>query len=135
MRLRGLTMPGPEESGIITPDERVKPCLDCEAVIPFDAEVCSLCGSRTRKSPDGEEAVRPCLACDALVPEQDLFCPACGDFALAIRSHERPGGRLPEPLGTREGRAANVLTRGVAMMVALIGVMMALAVAYELIGS
>ncbi len=116
-------------------EERVKPCLECMAVIPFDAEVCSLCGSRTRKSPDGEEAVRPCLACDALVPEQDLFCPACGDFALAVKTHDHPTERAPEPIGAREGRAAMFLTRCVAMMVALIGAMLAVTIALEFLGN
>lgn len=67
--------------------ERVKWCLHCEAILPFDQETCSVCGASTGAS-GAEEAVRPCLTCSELIPETDFFCPKCGDFALAVPAHD-----------------------------------------------
>lgn len=67
--------------------ERVKWCLHCEAILPFDQETCSVCGASTAAN-GGEEAVRPCLTCSELIPEADFFCPKCGDFALAVPAHD-----------------------------------------------
>lgn len=97
-------------------EERVKPCLECGTIVPFDAEVCSLCGSRAGGSAD-EEAVKPCLACEALIAEDDLFCPECGDFALRV---DVDRGMQPRPrIGAQEGGAAQVLSRVLAVVVAL----------------
>lgn len=70
--------------------ERVKWCLHCEAILPFDQETCSVCGASAgaASGAGGEEAVRPCVTCSELIPEADFFCPKCGDFALAVPTHD-----------------------------------------------
>ncbi len=91
-------------------EERVRPCLECETVLPFDTEVCGLCGTRTRTAAaDEEEAVKPCLACEALIPESDIFCSNCGDFALRVT--EDGFDKIVGPIGAREGGAVTFLSR------------------------
>ncbi|MBI4878299.1 MAG: zinc ribbon domain-containing protein [Planctomycetes bacterium] len=108
-------------------DERVRPCLECGTILPFDAEVCSLCGTCVQAG--AEEAVKPCLACEALIPESDFFCPQCGDFALRVPV-EAGASHVP-PLGSQEGRAMTVLSRAVSIAVFLTALLLVGAVAVE----
>lgn len=102
-------------------EDRVRPCLECGNLLPFDAEICSLCGDRAAARDD--EAVKPCLACGAVIGANQLFCPECGDFTLSIAAGE---ASIP-PLGEREGRAirmvAHVLAFGVLAAAAALLVM------------
>jgi RNA polymerase subunit RPABC4/transcription elongation factor Spt4 len=82
-------------------EERVRPCLECGSILPFGAEICSLCGERYAVDRIEEQAVKPCLACNAIIPARDLFCPDCGDFTLAVHVDRE---RL-EPLGAGAGHA------------------------------
>lgn len=98
-------------------EERVKPCLECGTILPFDAEICSSCGTRAQSGKEDssrdEEPVKPCLACGALIGEEALFCPECGDFTLSVRGATT---RAP-PIGAREGGLAAALSRAVAILV------------------
>lgn len=97
-------------------EERVKPCLECGTIMPFDAEVCSLCGSRAGGAA-AEEAVKPCLACENLLAEADIFCSKCGDFALRV---DVDRGMQPRSrIGAQEGGAAQVLSRFLAVAIAV----------------
>ncbi len=109
-------------------EERVRPCLECGTILPFDAEVCSLCGSRGAGAA-AEEAVKPCLACEALIGEDDIFCPACGDFALRV---DVDRGMQPRPrIGAQEGGAAQLLARVLAVVVAVGAATLAFGVAAD----
>jgi RNA polymerase subunit RPABC4/transcription elongation factor Spt4 len=107
-------------------EERVKPCLQCEAVLPFDAETCSLCGASSRKS-GAEEAVKPCLTCGELLPAADFFCPECGDFALSIPAESTHTA----PLGQREQGALAVLSRTLAWTIAIAALVLLATVALD----
>lgn len=111
-------------------EERVKICLECETILPFDAEVCSLCGTRCLRKPGDEEAVKPCLACEALIPASDLFCPVCGDFTLTVRAE----GRTLAPLGAREGGLSVLLARIAAVAIAAGGLALAVTALLDWIG-
>lgn len=104
-------------------EERVKPCLDCGTIIPFDAEMCSLCGAsagrRSNATSADEEPIKPCMACEALIPASALFCPECGDFTLSVAA---VSGSVP-PIGSREGGAAAALSRVVAVVIAAAGLL------------
>lgn len=64
--------------------ERVKPCLSCDALIPFKAEVCPRCSS-SQEAPRGS---RPCPSCSTDLEVKALFCPKCGKLAV-------PTARIP----------------------------------------
>lgn len=89
----------PGEESIIGGEERVRPCLECGTILPFNAEICSLCGERYRVGRIDEEAVKSCLACDEIIPARHLFCPKCGDFTLEVAV---PSEFVPQ-IGAREG--------------------------------
>jgi len=89
----------PGEESIIGGEERVRPCLECGTILPFNAEICSLCGERYRVGRIDEEAVKSCLACDEIIPARHLFCPKCGDFTLEVAI---PSDFVPQ-IGAREG--------------------------------
>jgi len=109
-------------------EERVKPCLACGTIMPFDGEVCSLCGAREAGA-QGEEAIKPCLACEALIPEDDIFCPDCGDFAL--RFDVDRGAQSRPRIGAQEGFAAQLLCRLVSIVIVISAALLAGAVALD----
>lgn len=99
-----------------SPDEgRVKPCLECGTILPFDATTCSLCGAPVGGG--DEEAVKPCLACEKIVPFDAFYCPECGDFAAPLEGP--PPTRAPRPRGWAE-RILPALSVGVALWVGLL---------------
>ena len=110
-------------------EERVKPCLECGTILPFDAEVCSLCGAREGGSAGAEEAIKPCLACEALIPEDDIFCPKCGDFALRVDVDR--GAQSRPRIGASEGFAAQLLSRVVSIVIVVSAALLAGAVAFD----
>lgn len=110
-------------------EERVKPCIKCGAIMPFDEEVCSLCGTRAAGTGEGEEAVKPCMACEELISEEDLFCPKCGDFSLRVAADTSATDVVP--LGIREGGAVSLLARGLAVVIMLLAVVVTVTVILE----
>lgn len=101
-------------------EERVKACLQCGTVLPFDAELCSLCGASARpgaaaRAFSDPEPIKPCLACQSLIAESALFCPDCGDFTLSVAV---PDFSSP-PLGAEEASAVTLLSRLVAVLFAV----------------
>ena len=110
-------------------EERVKPCLECGTILPFDAELCSLCGvsARAAKAADEPEPIKPCLACGALIGESALFCPDCGDFTLSV---ETPSlADLPRVGETGRGVAA--LSKLVSGMILVAGLTLLVVVAVD----
>jgi RNA polymerase subunit RPABC4/transcription elongation factor Spt4 len=101
----------PGEESIIGGEERVRPCLECGTILPFKAEVCSLCGERYRVGRIDEESVKPCLACDDIIPARHLFCPKCGDFTLDVEI----GTNFVPQIGAREGAVVQGAVRVLAV--------------------
>lgn len=117
-------------SGDASTEERVVPCLECGAILPFDADTCVLCGAVAVGEEGREEAVKPCLACEALIPEDDFFCAECGDFALTVtQSEHAPVQRL----GAREGRVTTFLARLVTAVVLMAALIMVVTIVVETI--
>ena len=59
--------------------ERVRFCLACGAVVPFDQATCSACGHVETGLPGSPgEPVVACRSCLEFLPASLLFCPACG---------------------------------------------------------
>jgi RNA polymerase subunit RPABC4/transcription elongation factor Spt4 len=106
--------------------ERVKWCLHCEAILPFDQETCSVCGASAAAG-GADEAVRPCLTCSELIPEADFFCPKCGDFALAVPAHD---GGAPA-WSALEAGAVTTLQRILAITLCAAGAVLVIAVVRE----
>ena len=111
-------------------EERVRPCLECGTILPFDAELCSLCGVSVRpgaRKANEPEAVKPCLACEALIGESALFCPDCGDFTLSVAAPD--AGTIPP---VREsGSAVAFVSRSVSVLIAASAAAMLIAVAID----
>ncbi|MFH0944683.1 MAG: zinc ribbon domain-containing protein [Planctomycetota bacterium] len=110
-------------------EERVRPCLECGTILPFDAESCSLCGVRFASGEGEEEAVKPCVACEALISEEDIFCPECGDFALYVSSEDR--SKDVAALGSQAGATATLLARILSVLVVVAALAVLVAVALE----
>lgn len=121
----------PDESGILGAEERVRPCLECGTILPFDAEVCSLCGEQYRvlskRGGANAEAVKPCLACDAIIPERHLFCPNCGDFTLSVEV----GTSFIPPIGSRTGRSLEFAVRALSFASVGVGLALLASAAYD----
>ncbi|HTE06673.1 MAG TPA: zinc ribbon domain-containing protein [Planctomycetota bacterium] len=79
--------------------ERVRFCLECGAVLPFDATRCPACGASEPGARPAGEAGATCPACGALGPAGLLFCGACG-AEVGARA------RLPVPTPRSAARLA-----------------------------
>ena len=110
-------------------EERVRPCLECGTILPFDAESCSLCGVRLGAGEGEEEAVKPCVVCEELISEEDIFCPECGDFALHVSTEDRVADQAA--LGSHGGAAVTLLARILSILVVVAALAVAVAVALE----
>ena len=121
----------PQRATAPSAEERVRPCLECGTILPFDAEICSLCGERYATSRIDAEAVKPCMACDAVIPARHLFCPECGDFTLAMRIDREN----LQPLGAREGRALQWLVRLLATATVAVAALLLVASVLELVAA
>jgi hypothetical protein len=84
---------------MIDPD-RVRFCLSCGQVLPFEQRTCTSCGHFDPTAEKPDEATSTCPACGASKRETLLFCPRCGvDVSLprapAPAAWQAPsGGRL-----------------------------------------
>ena len=58
--------------------ERVRFCLTCGEVLPFDASRCPACGAREPGAPTASGPVLPCPSCGNRQPASLLFCGKCG---------------------------------------------------------
>ena len=119
----------PPRGGEGSSEERVRPCLECGTILPFNADACSLCGTRMTEGGAVEEAVKPCMACEALISEEDIFCPECGDFALRVSTDSQAA--VLAPLGTQAGQAVTVLARALSVLVAVLALAVLVAVLVE----
>jgi len=53
--------------------DRVKPCLACDQLIPFIAEECPFC-----RSVQTDPQTRTCPQCASSIDRASIFCPHCG---------------------------------------------------------
>ncbi|MGQ0552109.1 MAG: double zinc ribbon domain-containing protein [Planctomycetota bacterium] len=65
--------PGHEPSAA---GERVRFCLGCGDVLPFELRHCPACGRDEPLDPGA-----PCPSCSTAIPAGRLFCPGCGHEA------------------------------------------------------
>jgi predicted RNA-binding Zn-ribbon protein involved in translation (DUF1610 family) len=94
--------------------DRVRFCLSCGEVVPFDVRACPACGhyDAVPTSPTGPLA--KCPSCDVEIAAALCFCPSCGRETAAapafpeVREVSRDG--VPED----EPGAAGLLAAGVA---------------------
>jgi len=63
--------------------ERVKPCLRCDTIIPYASVDCPSCNSNLQ-----QEAVNLCNGCTTPLEADTVYCPSCGELALSV-------GRVP----------------------------------------
>ncbi len=111
--------------------ERVRFCLECGEVLPFDAVRCPGCGTLESMPPapgarstSGEQGT--CPACGAARPENLLFCPRCGvEFGA-------PAGVARAGLVQATERQATVIA-GLSTVLALLAPLCALLVVLQLL--
>jgi RNA polymerase subunit RPABC4/transcription elongation factor Spt4 len=101
--------------------ERVKPCLSCDALIPFEAKVCPLCSSRQAALP----STRPCPSCSTSLEPRALFCPKCGKLAV-------PTARIPVSKAPQAAKAP-FLSRYLGLMINVLELASAAVLAFVLI--
>lgn len=65
--------------------ERVKACLKCDQLIPFDARKCPYC-----KGDQASGTGRNCAQCSTALPKGALFCPICGALSIAVAATPLP---------------------------------------------
>jgi hypothetical protein len=58
--------------------ERVRFCLACGEILPYEQRRCPSCGHLEPGSRDGAPPARPCPACGDGVAAERLFCASCG---------------------------------------------------------
>jgi RNA polymerase subunit RPABC4/transcription elongation factor Spt4 len=106
--------PAPSDDG-----ERVRACLACGALMPFEEVICPACGHEEAAHPASPgERVIACPACLEFLSASLLFCPACGAEIAAVGSAPPAPAAVPEP---RAG-AAPVLATTLALVAPLIAV-------------
>lgn len=82
--------------------ERVRFCMHCNEMVPFDVRVCPACGQFEPQPADERAAQRACGSCDRPVPASRVLCPHCG----------RETGLVPLPRESAPGSGAGT-TSGV----------------------
>lgn len=60
-------------------EDRVKPCMSCDAIIPFTSEECPSCNASVPLSYS-----ESCHRCSAHVEPEAIFCPNCGKLIVSI---------------------------------------------------
>jgi RNA polymerase subunit RPABC4/transcription elongation factor Spt4 len=92
---------GKRNDGAMAPDERVRFCLRCGAVVDFTQRTCPACGHV--EPLQGVEAEVSCPGCERSHAASLQFCPACGrevdgawPAVATVPVHEAPpaGGLL-----------------------------------------
>ena len=95
--------------------DRVKLCLSCDRLIPFDAAVCPLCGN-TQPTAGKRKA---CVVCSASIPDRSIYCSECG--CLAVRTVFMSNGETgPMKRADREEGKIAGLARGVMAAAAML---------------
>lgn len=118
--------------------ERVRFCLDCGAVLPFDATRCPACGAREPGAATTAGPRRPCPACGVSQPESLLFCSACGAEvgagagAIPVAA-KGDAARLAQ--GHPAGRDGAAITRFSVVLALLAPLLLAIVVAELLLGA
>ena len=79
----------------IPPDERIKQCVKCEALIPFESVVCPHCHGK-----QSLEGARTCPRCSIPLHPKSLFCSGCGTLTV-------PTSPAPFPDSSRRGSHVN----------------------------
>ena len=104
---------------MIEPD-RVRFCLACGQVLPFEQRTCTSCGHFDPTADRPDEPTSICPACGASKRQSLLFCPRCGlDVSLphvAARADGTAPGSGPLP-------AASIALALLAPAIGLIGVL------------
>ena len=102
---------------MIEPD-RVRFCLACGQVLPFEQRTCSSCGHFDPTGDRPDEPTSTCPACGASKRRVLLFCPRCG-VDVSLPRAPAPAGWTPPGPGRLE--AASVALALFAPVLALIG--------------
>lgn len=66
-------------------EQRVKLCLSCDDLIPYEAEICPSCKNSQIL---GEE--KDCPICSTRLHEKALFCPKCDHLAVTLEPNCLP---------------------------------------------
>ena len=85
--------------------ERVRFCMNCNEVVPFDVRVCPACGQFEPQPADERAAQRACAACERPVPAARVLCPHCGRETGAVPLPREPAGVRVEAGGEPQGAA------------------------------
>lgn len=87
--------------------DRVKPCLACDQLIPFNAGKCPYC-----RSDQADPASRTCLRCASSIERTSIFCPHCGILTTSTASvSSSPSKKLSTLIGREK-----VFEMGVAVL-------------------
>jgi RNA polymerase subunit RPABC4/transcription elongation factor Spt4 len=94
--------------------ERVRFCMNCNEVVPFDVRVCPACGQFEPQPADERGAQRTCAACERPVSATLVLCPHSGRETGLVplpREAGRDDAQAPdiEPAGSGVGRVAVAL--------------------------
>ena len=104
--------------------ERIRVCLACGELVPFEERTCPSCGHD-----EPIEGLAPCPGCGQAVPEELIFCPGCGlDRGPEVDLREAP------PTPRWQGAGSRSLVDHVSLGLTLLGPLV-LAVAVALVAS
>jgi RNA polymerase subunit RPABC4/transcription elongation factor Spt4 len=106
-----------------SPDERVRFCLRCGAMVAFDERVCPACGHG--EPLPGEIALVTCTGCERVRAATLQFCPECGREAEGVWP---PVGKVAAPVAPRPSGmvSAGVVLASLAALAAVLAVILAL---------
>ena len=94
----------------MNPEERVRACLSCGAIVEFGRDACPDCGTRFEAEAREEDRVKLCLVCSRVLNYQQTYCGQCGSLAVPFGGSDGPPAppaparpalreRLPELVG------------------------------------
>jgi len=117
-------MDAPEQhDGGLAPDERVRFCLRCGAVVAFDQRTCPACG-QVEPLP-GTAAEVACESCGRSRPAALQFCPGCGQESGDVWPPV-PTMEVSEPPSAGGLLAASVALAWLAPLAAILGLALSL---------
>jgi RNA polymerase subunit RPABC4/transcription elongation factor Spt4 len=88
----------------LEPDQdRVKPCLKCDELIPFKATFCPHC-----KSEQAAPAFKSCPRCAASITKTAIYCPHCGKLAAVVAPS--PTSSFKDQSGSDVGDSVSMLS-------------------------
>jgi uncharacterized membrane protein YvbJ len=112
--------------------ERVRFCLECGAVLPFDATRCPACGASEPGARPAGGPGAPCPACGALQPAGLLFCGACGAEVGARAGLPVPAARSAARLAEDGSERAGAIAM-LSLVLAVLAPLLAAFVAAEVL--